>query len=254
MKYYDKLVDMGIFSFLDIEKMAGNKNTARSLVNAYNKKGYIQSVRRNLYVAISLETKQPVVNKFVIASHVTDSSYISHHTAFEYYGMANQVFYEIYTSSKTEFRSFEFDGLSYKCIQSKMDDGIDKTNNGVRVTDIERTVVDSIKDFEKIAGLGELLRCLDMITYLDTNKLKKYLEAYNSQILYQKIGYILGHFKTAMKLEEGFFEFCKAKLNKSVRYFYNGIEKESPIYNNYWKLFVPASLLSVIDDGGNEIV
>src|SRR5665647_1383246 len=137
---------MGIFSFLDIEKMAGNKNTARSLVNAYNKKGYIQSVRRNLYVAISLETKQPVVNKFVIASHVTDSSYISHHTAFEYYGMANQVFYEIYTSSKTEFRSFEFDGLSYKCIQPKIDDGIDKTNNGVCITDMERTVVDSIKD------------------------------------------------------------------------------------------------------------
>lgn len=254
MKYYDKLVDMGIFSFLDIEKMAGNKNTARSLVNAYNKKGYIQSVRRNLYVAISLETKQPVVNKFVIASHVTDSSYISHHTAFEYYGMANQVFYEIYTSSKTEFRSFEFDGLSYKCIQSKIGDGIDETNAGVCVTDMERTVVDSIKDFEKIAGLEELLRCLEMITYLDTGKLKKYLEAYNSQILYQKIGYILGHFKTTMKLEESFFEFCKAKLNKSVRYFYNGIEKESPIYNNYWKLFVPAALLSVIDVGGNEIV
>ncbi|MHB8279105.1 MAG: type IV toxin-antitoxin system AbiEi family antitoxin domain-containing protein [Candidatus Humimicrobiaceae bacterium] len=254
MKHYDKLVDMGIFSFFDIEKMVGNKNTARSLVNAYIKKGYIQSVRRNLYVAISFETKQPVVNKFVIASHATDSSCISHHTAFEYYGMANQVFYEIYTSSKTEFRSFEFDGLFYKCIQSKMDDGIDKTNDGVCVTDMERTVVDSIKDFEKIAGLEELLRCLEMITYLDTNKLKKYLEAYNSQILYQKIGYILGHFKAAMKLEDGLFEFCKDKLNKSVRYFYNGIEKESPIYNNYWQLFVPASLLSIIDDGGNEIV
>jgi predicted transcriptional regulator of viral defense system len=254
LKHYNQLVDMGIFSFFDIEKLSGNKNTARSLVNAYVKRGYIQSVRRNLYVAISIETKQPVVNKFVIASHVTDSSWISHHTAFEYYGMANQVFYEIYTSSKTEVRSFEFDGLFYKCIQSKMYDGIDKTDADVYVTDLERTVVDSIKDFEKIAGLEELLRCLDMITYLDTNKLKNYLEAYNSQILYQKTGYILGHFKAAMKLQDSLFEFCKSKLNKSVRYFYKGIEKESPVYNKYWQLFVPAALLSLIDNGGNEIV
>ena len=252
MKYYDKLVNMGIFSVFDIEKMVGNKNTARSLVNSYIKKGYIQSVRRNLYVAISFETKQPVVNKFVIASHVTDSSFISHHTAFEYYGMANQVFYEIYISSKTKFRSFDFDGLSYKCIQTKVDCGIDKTNDGIRVTDMERTVIDSIKDFEKIAGLEELLRCLEMITYLDTNKLKKYLESYNSQILYQKTGYILGHFKAAMKLEESLFQFCKDKLNKSVRYLYNGIENESPIYNNYWQLFVSESLFSIIDEGGNE--
>ena len=254
MKHYDKLLDMGVFSIYDIEKMVGNKNTAHSLVSAYIKKGYIQSVKRNLYVTISLETKMPVVNRFVIASHVTGSSFISHHTAFEYYGMANQVFYELYISSETEFKSFWFDGYNYKYIRTKMNQGVNKSGDDICVTDVERTVIDSIKDFEKIAGIEELLRCLEMITFLDTTKLKKYLAAYDSQILYQKVGYILSHFKASMKLDDDFFVFCKSKLNKSVRYFYNGIEKESPIYDNFWQIFVPVSLLSIIDKGGNELV
>ncbi len=205
----------------------------------------------DLYVAISLETKNPIANKFVIASHVTGSSFISHHTAFEYYGMANQVFYELYTSSETEFKSFWFDGYNYKYVQSKMKQGVNKAGDNICVTDLERTVIDSIKDFDKIAGIEELLRCLEMITFLDTTKLKKYLVNYDSQILYQKVGYILSHFKSSMKLDDDFFVFCKNKLNKSVRYFYNGIENELPIYNNFWQLFVPASLLSIIDKGGN---
>lgn len=245
---------MGVFSIYDIEKMVGNKNTAHSLVSAYIKKGYIQSVKRNLYVTISFETKKPIVNKFVIASHVTGSSFISHHTAFEYYGMANQVFYEIYTSSETEFKSFCFDGYTYKYVRTKMNQGVNKAGDDICVTDLERTVIDSIKDFEKIAGIEELLRCLEMITFLDTTKLKKYLEEYDSQIIYQKVGYILSHFKASMKLDDEFFAFCKDKLNKSVRYFYSGIENELPIYNNFWQLFVPTSLLSIIDEGGNEIV
>ncbi|MEI8216320.1 MAG: transcriptional regulator [Eubacteriales bacterium] len=254
MKHYSNLVDMGVFTFYDIEKLLGNKNSARSLLNSYLKKGYIRSVKRNLYATISVESRLPVSNKFFLASHITPSSFVSHHSAFEYYGMANQVFYEMYVSSKTEFRSFDFDGITYKYVQNKMDQGIDTTVTDIRVTDLERTVIEGIKDFDKIAGIEELLRCLGMVIYLDTNLLKKYLEAFDSQILYQKVGYVLSHFKNDMQIDESLFVFCKSKLNKSVRYFYRGIENESPLYNNYWQLFVPKSLLSIVDKGGNELV
>ena len=41
-----------------------------------------------------------------------------------------------------------------------------RTTQGVRVTDLERTVIDSIKDFEKIGGLEELMNCLSLVHYL----------------------------------------------------------------------------------------
>ena len=40
---------------------------------------------------------------------------------------------------------------------------------GVRITDLERTVIDSIRDFEKIGGFEEFLNCLEGVHYLDEN-------------------------------------------------------------------------------------
>jgi predicted transcriptional regulator of viral defense system len=70
-----------------------------------------------------------------------------------------------------------------------------KNTTGVRITDLERTVVDSIRDFNKIGGLEELLHCLEDIHYLDEKKLKRYLDIYNTKGLYQRVGYLLDHYK-----------------------------------------------------------
>ena len=106
MKYYKPLLREGCFTRYNVVKMSGNQNTASSIIRNYLKKGYIQSVKRNLYVAVNLIDDEPVVNRYVIASSLTDSAYISHHTALEYYGYANQVFYDVYVSSEKRFHDF----------------------------------------------------------------------------------------------------------------------------------------------------
>ena len=251
MKYYEELIDKKVFDYNDIVGITGNKGTANNLIYRYKEKGYIKSIKRNLYTVISLETKQSVANKFEIGSNITDSSYISHHSAFSYYGITNQVFYEIYVSSNTRFNDFVYDAITYKFIQSKCEKGIIKPveNPLIRITDIERTVVDSIKDFEKIGGLEELLQCIDLITYLDYEKLYKYLQLYNSQIVYQKTGYILEHFKDELKIPGKFFDMCESKIGKSRRYLYKNLKNEKGIYNGKWQLIVPKNLLSIIRQG-----
>jgi predicted transcriptional regulator of viral defense system len=64
----------------------------------------------------------------------------------------------------------------------------------VRVTNLERTVIGSIKGFERIGGLEELLNSLSIIPYLDETKLKTYLNAYREQGLFQRTGYLLENF------------------------------------------------------------
>lgn len=256
MKYYQELLKMGIFSFNDIVDLTGNKETASSLVREYQKKRYIVRIKRNLYTAINLETKEPVVGKFEIGSNITDTAYISHHSAFEYYGVMNQVYYEIYVSSESKFNNFEFNNIEYIYHQSKFNEGVvrSKSNRNIRVTDLERTVLDSIKDFEKIGGLEELLQCLDLITYLDYKKLERYLQYYDSQIMYQKTGYILEHFKKHLKLPDKFFNMCESKIGKSKRYLYKNIKNEDNFYNKKWQLFVPKDLLSIISTGDDFLV
>ena len=93
MKHYDKLLELGCFSRGDIATMLGNDETAGSMLREYQKKGYIERVRRDLYTVISLETKQPVLSRYQIGCRIFKDCILSHHSAFEYYGYANQVFY-----------------------------------------------------------------------------------------------------------------------------------------------------------------
>lgn len=252
MKYYKELVDLQCFSRADAERITGNKKAADSILREYQKKGYIESVKRNLYTAISIETKQSVANRYRIASNVMDGSYLSHHSAFEYFGCANQVFYEVYVSGAKRFAVFEYDGVSYRYIAPRINTGIVQNDDGVRTTDIERTVLDSINDFEKIAGLEELLRCLELIPYVNEEKLLSYLAHYGKQFLYQKTGYILWHLKKTLRLSDKFFEFCEENQLHSVRYLYHGIESEPHTFDKRWKLVVPQDLMKLIAEGGGE--
>ena len=246
MKYYQRLLEMGCFTRDEVCALTGNYNTAGTLLKNYLKKGYILQVKRNLYVAVNLADRQPVVNKQRIAGRITPTSYVSHHAAFEYYGCANQVSYQVEVSSDTAFATFSFDGITYMYIASRIADGVITRPDGVRITDMERTVLDGIHDFEKVAGLEELLRCIELIPTVREDKLLTYLASYGKQVLYQKAGYILRHFQHALNLSDAFFSECAANIGKSTRYLSaNG----GGIYNGEWRLMVPADLMKLTSKG-----
>jgi predicted transcriptional regulator of viral defense system len=193
----------------------------------------------------------PAASSYQIASNITPSSYVSHHSAFAYYGYTNQVSYEMNVSSDNLFFAFEYDGIDYVHISSRIPEGIVE-KQGVRITDTERTVIDYIGDFERVGGLEELLRCLGMITFLSEGKLLRYLDVYNKAILYQKTGYILEHFKDSLKLSSSFFEECSQKKGKSKRYFQKAGNQNKMVYDSRWGLIVPKDLL-YISEGEGEI-
>jgi predicted transcriptional regulator of viral defense system len=249
LKYYERLVELGCFTRDDVAALTGNRETAHSIIEAYKKKGLIESVRRDLFVAMSLETKQPVPNRYAIASNAAQGAYVSYHSAFEYQGLANQVYYEVFTASPSRFRIFEHGGITYRYVASPFCDGVDNKADGTRVTDLERTVIDGIDDFEKAGGLEELLRCIGMIPYLDGVKLLSYLSSYNKLFLYQKAGYILEHFKDSLKLADDFFTACQGKVPKNKRYLYDRIKHERRILNKSWALYVPDDLMALIKKG-----
>lgn len=249
VKYYEQLARLGVFTKSDVEKLVGKSETADSLLQNYKKRGLIEQVKRNLYVTRSLETGQAIAGRYRIASKIKPQSYITHHSAYEYYGYANQVYYEVYVSAQTKFSEFTFDDVRYRFISPRILDGVVMNPDGVRTTDMERTTLDSINDFERIGGLEELLRCLDAVPSLSESKLASYLGQYSKRFLYQKTGYILGHFQSKFRLSEGFFELCELAKGKSVRYFYNAIRFESPTYDSRWNLFVPQDLMAIISKG-----
>jgi len=249
MKYYSDLLAMGCFTRNELTELTGNYNTAGTLLKSYLKKGYIRNVKRNLYVAINLADNEPVVGKFRIAGRITATAYVSHHAAFEYYGCANQVSYQVEVSSETPFASFDFGGNTYAYLASRIKSGVITRPDGVRVTDTERTVLDGIHDFEKVMGLEELLRCLELLPSVKEDKLLEYLTVYDKKVLYQKTGYILRHFQREFDLSEAFFTECAARIGKSTRYL---TANESGVYDKEWRLIVPEKLMNLTAKGADE--
>ncbi len=252
MKYYEQLLTLACFTYEDVCKITGNPNTASSVIQAYLKKDYIRSVKRNLYVAVNLVGREPVAGPYLIASRITDSSYVSHHSAFAWYGYANQVSNDMFVSSDKAFAPFSFEGTTYRHLKSRISEGVEVKPDGARVTDIERTILDGLNDFDKVMGLEELLRCLSSIPSADESKLLTYLGIYNKQVLYQKAGYILNHFKQDLNLSDVFFGECARHIGKSIRYLYNSEDKSGFVHDRMWRMMVPKDLMNMTSKGGFE--
>lgn len=255
MDAYSQLAKVPIFSISEVEKITGNSHSAYSLMSRLMKKDLVRKIRKNIYTAINPVTGDIVASPFQIACGITETAYISHHSAFEYHGVAHQVFYEVYVSSETKFNSFGYDYWSFKYISSRINEGvIDRSDSiGIRVTELERTVLDSIYDLNKIGGLEELLHCLNGIGFLEEDKLLRYLDLYDNQGLYQRTGFILQHFKEQFSLSQDFFESCKERIGKSRGYLFQDNSLENH-YNKEWQLMVPLHLSEMTEQGGSILV
>ena len=108
-------------------------------------------------------------------------------------------------------------------------------------------MIDSINLFEKIGGLEELLRCLELIPALDEAALSACLAEYESGFLYQKTGYILSAFAASLGLSDSLFAMCKSHLPKGKSYLSS--ESQGFIWHEEWKLYAPKNLMHMIDKG-----
>ena len=122
-----------------------------------------------------------------------------------------------------------------------------KYSGGVRVTDKERTVIDSIKDLDKIAGLEEVIDNIQAVSVLREKRMLAYLECYDNQFLYQKVGFILKSQQERLGLSNEFFQICKDRIGHSKRYLTKDYREGK--YDTIWRLVVPTQMFYLKNKG-----
>lgn len=248
MKYFKELSNFNTFSLSDASKIIGNLPATKKYLSEMVKSGYVNKIRKDLYTCYDVALNQDCANRFQIASSINQNSYISYHSAFEFYGFYNQMYYEIQVSSNKRFSHFEHDGYSYECYLNDINIQID-TIQEAKVTSIERTIVDSINKLGKVMDIEELLKCLDLVHLVSENKLLEILNAYNKEVLYRKAGYILSFYKDEFKLSDSFFNTCLSKGISSNRGYLVNNDKVNLIYDSKWGLYVYPNLKSINSKG-----
>ncbi len=231
-----------------INQFKSDKQYSNWISNKLRSKVYVK-IRNNLYALVDPSTNDIYSNKFEIASNISKTSYICFHSALEYYGIANQVFNDITVGSLTKFNDFVFGENEFIFKRSKSMAFVnDVVSEGIRVTSLEKTIVDCIDEINFSGGIEEVLNALEQIKYLKEEKLIEVLNDSDKTFLYQKVGYLLEIYNDQLNLSEDFFNQCKSHLTNKTNYLMKG-EFKNAVLNKDWHLIVPKNIKSCINGG-----
>jgi predicted transcriptional regulator of viral defense system len=243
MKYYENFLQYEVFTFEEALEIIGAVEANKKVLQRYKKNGLIKHIQRDLYSPANLENRDALTNRYLIASKLSHDAHLVCHSAFEIYGYANQVSFEVWVASEKRFNSFEFEGARYHYAGKWLNTGIIqyKLNPKIKVTNLERTVVDSLKNIPYAGGSHELDQCLAICAMLDHQKLVNYLQKYNNQFLYKKAGYFGERHQKQLGIKEELLDLCRQKCGGSIRYLDDEAKNGFGKLQKRWGLIVPAS-------------
>ena len=135
------------------------------------------------------------------------------------------------------------ENLEFQFYKVPFNGGVVEYNNvsKIRVTDLERTIVDCLDKTLLCGGLEEVYQALVMIKNADENKLLDYLEKYNKKILYKKAGYLFSLIKPKY-LTKKFYNTCEKKIssfNDDIR----ENKKSDFVYDKKWRIYAPKNII-----------
>lgn len=249
MRHYQLLAAIPAFTLEDAKGVLGNKNQSSRIMNSMVKEGSVHRIRKDLYTCVNFATGDDYASRFQIASKINRDSFISFHSAFEFYGFYNQIFYDVQVCSPKRFSLFSYNDYQYKWYQTKTLTQV-VTVQGVRVVTIERAIVDSIYMLGKVMDAEELVKCLDLVHRVDENKILEMLSIYNQERLYRKVGYVLSHYEDDLHISGNFFDICKDKGVLSNKGYLVENDKSNLTFNSTWGLYAYGNLRKLSSKGG----
>ena len=226
-----------------------NKKQFSNWIALKLKSNTYKKIRNNLYALVDPSTNDIYSTKFEIASKISQTSFVCYHSALECYGLANQIFGDVLVGSLTRFNNFVFndDEFIYKSVKNVKFVN-DVVSEGIRVSSLEKTIIDCIDDMDLAGGIEEVLNALEQIKYVNESRVLDILRDTNKMFLYQKVGFLFEIYNSQLGLSNDFFLECKSHISKKINYFMRYEFKDAEL-NKKWNLIVPKDIKSRINGG-----
>lgn len=251
MKYYPKLATIPAFTLNEAARIIGSSKSTSEIISSMIREGSAHRIRNGLYTCVNFGVGDDYASRFQIASKINQDSFISFHSAFEFYGFYNQSYFDVQVCSEKRFSEFSYGNYFYRWFPTRSTAQI-KTVQNVKVVSIERAIVDSIRTLGKTMEPEELVKCLDLIHYVDETKILEMLCLYGQERLYRKVGYILSFYKEELSISQNFFEVCKQKGVSSNKGYLVGHSKECLVFDSVWGLYAYGDIRKLASKG-NEV-
>ena len=197
-----------VFRLKEVQKILHMNNvSARNLVRNLVNKGVVTRLKPGLFTLVPFELgkeSEYAGNPFLVAREIMNGNdyYLSHATAMEIHGMVTHPQLLVYVTALKPHRPVNASGVEVRFIHTPKkhffgfnDHWITKQEK-VKVSDLERTIIDGLKRPEYYGGLTEVAKGLWMRHQdVNINKLIKYAVKINIGSVIRRLGYLLELYK-----------------------------------------------------------
>jgi len=248
-RLYRAFLNDRFFTTKEALALIPNKHTCMNTLKQLMRSRHIVKVRRGLYEVVPLEQlgkEKAAADKFLLARKVTSPYSLAYHSALEIHGVANTVIYNaVALVSPNQFRSFEYEGVSYRWIPRQDLTGTQKTIWGsaqVIVTDRERTILDCVDRLDLAGGFEEAFKSLSSMKNVNFDRLYDYAVAQRKKIIFHKLGFLLSRQQIRDSWHVNDEQLASLRKNLSSKIYYFLARKGSGRLVKEWNLVVPSNI------------
>lgn len=239
-----------IFHLREAEQIVGGRSPASKVLSQLIDNGVATRLKSGTYRLIPFELgfeREYLGNPYIAArelvlsghKNVKEEYYLSHGSAFDLHQMMTQPQLIVYISSSKTMRPQIIQGTEFRFVRCKKehlfglsDMWIDK-NEKVRVSDLERTLIDGLKQPEYCGGFSEVAKGFSIKRdAIDPQKLIDYAIKLGVGVVNRRLGYLMDLYKIGAKIHLDF-------LQTTITSTYHLLDPELPAEGHHiakWRL------------------
>ena len=261
MKLNDFLAQHAVFTVDELDRFLsnpgpGNPNTRSSLLAYHRKRGRILRVRRALYATVpwGMDPATMTVDPYLVAAKMTADAVLAYHTALEFHGRAYSVHWKLtYVSASKSlplsFQSHEFRGAPVPpplLARGQEMFGVARHNRsgvGLRVTNHERTLVDTLDRPDLTGSWEEIWRSLESVEFFDLDQVIAYTRMLENATTAAKVGFFLEQHREPLMVGQAHLDALRKLCPRQPHYLTRGRPKGCKWVKD-WNLMVPDAILN----------
>jgi predicted transcriptional regulator of viral defense system len=226
-----------------------------ALLAYYRKAGRIVRVRRGLYAVVppGSDADTYPVDHFLVAAKLTSDAVLSHHTALEFFGRAYSVHHRfIYSAgrplSPVTFRAHVFQGANFPAalVRARQENtgvvAAERAGLPIRVTNLERTLVDVLERQDLGGSWEEIWRSLESVEFFDLDQVVAYTRLVANATTAAKVGFFLHQHRAPLMVEDRHLDALRNLRPRQPHYLDRTRRKPGRLVPE-WNLVVPGDVL-----------
>ena len=205
------------------------------------------------------------IDSYLIAGRLTPDAVIGYHSALAFHGAAHSLREErLIITQHPLFRPFLFRGMTYQTVRPpralihKQEESFgverqDRQREGLRVTSLERTLVDAMDRPHLGGGWEEIWRSYEAVPYLDLEQVVNYALLLENATTIAKVGYFLEGERERWMVSDDYLAPLRTQGPRQPHYLDRSRAEPARMVKE-WNLMVPEHILDrAWDDTGEPV-